>query len=316
MKKIEKVTLVGLGAMGAFFAPALGKALGGNFRVLAGGARKERLERHGITVNGVRYHFHIVEPETENDPADLVIVAVKDTGLAQALEDMRRQVGPDTIILPVLNGVDSEEKTAAVYGWDHVLYALMRVSVLMKDGCASYDESSGAVFFGERENTEYSERVLAVKEVFDRAGVRCRIPQDMVFAQWHKFMANVGENMTCALLGIPFGAFRESDHANAIRHAAMREVAAIANAKGIPLGEKEMKAQDEIVVNLRYENKPSTLQDLEAGRRTEVELFAGTVVRMGRELGIATPVCEMFLHGIHVLEEKNSGAFTGSGVQP
>ncbi len=309
MKEINKVTLVGLGAIGSFFAPKLSLGLGDNFRVLAGGARAQRLERNGVTINGENYHFHIISPETAGDEADLIIVSVKGMALEQALSDMKNQVGSETIILPVLNGVDSEKQTAEIYGWDHVLYALMRVASSMKDGCAVYNENSAGVFFGEKINEpgSYSPRVKAVQEVLDRCQIPYQIPEDMIRAQWHKFMGNVGENMTCALLGIPYGAFRTSAHANSIRHAAMEEVAAVANVQGIMIGKEEMDYQDAIVVDMDYDVKPSTLQDLEAGRPTEVDMFAGTVVRMGREYGIPTPVCQMFLDGIHVLEEKNSG---------
>ena len=85
----------------------------------------------------------------------------------------------------------------------------------------------------------------------------------------------------------------------------MREVAAIAQRKGIDIGEKEIALQEETVKTIPYENKPSTLQDLEAGKRTEIEMFAGTVIRMGRELGVPTPINEVLYHGIRVLEEKN-----------
>ena len=86
--KIEKVTLIGLGAMGVFFAPRLQAGLKtGNFRVMAEGERKKRLESQGVTLNGVNYRFPIVEPSETGNPADLIIMAVKDMGLDQAIRD-------------------------------------------------------------------------------------------------------------------------------------------------------------------------------------------------------------------------------------
>ena len=111
--------------------------------------------------------------------------------------------------------------------------------------------------------------------------------------------------MTCALLGVPFGFFRMSDHANWFRVEAMREVARIAQAKGIDIGEKEISQQNKTVMTIPFDNRPSTLLDLQGKRHTEVEMFAGNVVKMGHELQIATPICEMFYHGIRVLEERN-----------
>ena len=80
MKDIKKVTLIGLGAMGVFFAPRISEKLGADFRILADGARKERLERKGVTVNTINYRFPIITPDVEGDPADLVIIAVKPSG--------------------------------------------------------------------------------------------------------------------------------------------------------------------------------------------------------------------------------------------
>ena len=77
MKKIEKISLIGLGAMGVFFAPRLFETYGENFRVIADGERKRRLETKGVTVNGVNYKFPIVTPKEQGDPADLILIGVK-----------------------------------------------------------------------------------------------------------------------------------------------------------------------------------------------------------------------------------------------
>ena len=307
MQKIKKISLIGLGAMGVFFAPRLAAAYPEGFRVIADGERKRRLDKKGVTVNGVNYKFPIITPDEKGDPADLILIGVKGYGLDQAIEDIRNQVGEETLIISLLNGVDSEEKLINSFGEKHVLYGYMRMSVVMKDGKADFDPYWGKIHFGEKLNKEYSERVLAVKEVFDKADIPYEIDEDMLKGIWFKFMCNIGENMTCALLGIPFGGFQVSDHANWVRIEAMKEVAAIAQKKGISIGKEEIEMQNKTILTIPYPNKPSTLQDLEAFKHTEIDMFAGTVIQMGRELGIPTPICEMFYHGIHVLEEKNDG---------
>lgn len=310
--EIKKVTLIGLGAMGTFFAPKLDKYLGKeNFRVLAEGERKKRLESRGVTIEGKQYHFTVITPDLRNDTADLIIIAVKDTGLKQAISDIRNQVGENTQILCVLNGIDSEEKVAAVYGWDHVLYSYMRVSIVMKDGVVDSIPEWGKVHFGEADNTTLSERVLAIKELFDESGISYKIDQNMKRGLWYKFMCNIGENLPCAMLGIPFGAYHVSEHANAIRRAAMKEVVLIAQKLGIDLSEADIEYQEQTVKRLPFHNKPSTLQDLENGRPTEIEMFAGKVIQMGKELNIETPLNWMFYHGIRICEEKNMGKFNG-----
>lgn len=149
MKDIKKVTLIGLGAMGVFFAPRISEKLGADFRILADGARKERLERKGVTVNTINYRFPIITPDIEGDPADLVIIAVKGYDLEQAIRDIKNQVGKDTIILSVLNGVESEKQIADVYGSEHLLYSYMRISIVMKDGKTEFDPHKGLIHFGD-----------------------------------------------------------------------------------------------------------------------------------------------------------------------
>ena len=313
---ITRVGLIGLGAVGAFFAPALEAALGhGQFFCIAGGERKERLERDGVELNGERCFYAIEEPGvaeyelgmSKQQPADLILIGVKQTGLVQALEDISAYVGPETIIMPLLNGIDSEEWVAARYGWDKVLYAYMRVSIVMKDGKADFDPSWGKVHFGEEENEVLSPKVERVKALFEQAGINYRIEKNMILGMWYKFMCNIGENMTCALLGVPFGAFQVSEHANYFRYTAMREVIAIANAKGIDLSEKDIEEQELTIQRLPYVAKPSTLQDLERGRLTELDIFAGKVIKMGEALNIPTPINQVYYHGIRVLEEKMLG---------
>lgn len=306
--KIQKVSLIGMGAMGAFFAPKLEAALGKEgFHVIAGGERRKRLETKGVVLNGVPYRFHVVSPEETGDPADLIIMAVKYPSLKGAVADIKNQIGENTQILCVMNGIDSEECVAAAYGWEHVLYSYMRVSIEMKDGVADFDPNAGSVHFGEAKNTEITGRVKQIENLFDACEIKYTVDEDMVRGLWFKYMCNVGENMTCALLGVPFGAFRLSEDANAIRRGAMREVVAIANHLGIGLNQSDMDRQEKTVRSLPFGNRPSTLQDLENGRKTEIEMFAGKVVKMGEELHIPTPINWMFYHGIKVRELQSLG---------
>lgn len=312
---IKKVTLIGLGAMGVFFAPKLEAGLEkGHFRVLAGGKRKEKLEANGVTINGVTHRFSIITPEATGDTADLVIIAVKDAALPQAINDIKNQVGEHTQILCVMNGVDSEERVAKVYGWKHVLYAYMRVSINMHDGAANFDPDMGKVHFGEAKNTCLSARVEQISALFDRCQIGYRVDEDMIRGLWFKFMCNVGENLTCALLQIPFGAYRVSEHANEIRCQAMWEVIHVANKLDINLGQADIDRQEKSIQRIPFHNKPSTLLDLEAARKTEVEMFAGKVVALGRKVGVDTPLNWMFYHAIKVCEEKNAGLFEGENL--
>ena len=186
---------------------------------------------------------------------------------------------------------------------------MFRADLAVKDGKADFNPDLGVVRFGEAKNDpeNLSEKVLAVKELFDSCGIKNKVDDDMLKGIWFKFMCNVAENMTCAMFGVPFGAFQKSDDANYFRNKAMWEVIAIANKLGVDIGQNEIDRQNHTLGRIPYENKPSTLQDIEAGKHTEVDMFAGTVVRLGKELGVETPVCEMFYHGIRLIEARMFG---------
>ncbi len=305
--KINKVTIIGLGAIGAFMASQLSKVLDQTqLRILADGERKAKLENEGMVINDSHYTFSIVSPEEEQEPADLILIATKYNGLEQAIKDIRRQVGKDTVIMSLLNGVNSEEKLQEVYG-DRVIYALMRISSMRTHAGIYFDPEAGYIEFGEAINETLSKRIIAIKDLFEAAGIRSRIPQDMKKALWYKYACNVAENQSSAILGIPFGAWQVSESANALREAAMKEVFTVAKKKGIEMGEEEILAQRRLLSRVVYENKTSMLQDIENKRDTEVEMFAGEMIKMGKALGVPTPINEVFYYAIRVLEEKNKG---------
>lgn len=304
--EIKSAAIIGLGAVGGFFAPALARELGeGNFCVIADGGRKKRLEQ-GVEINHVRFQFPVVTPE-EATPVDLVVMAVKESGFAQAVKDIKNLVGEKTQILCVMNGVGHEETLCQVFGPEHVLYSYMKITS-EKDGNSIVYNPDCSLRFGEKKNgKELTERVKAVKDLMDRCGLPYVIEDDMELGIWVKFMLNVGTNLTCAIFGMPYGCCAKSVHAVRVQRALMGEVTAVARAKGVPLTEELAQEQIELSKSFPKESKPSTLQDLEHGRKTEIEMFAGAVVEMGKELGIPTPFCWMIQEEIQVLEEKNAG---------
>lgn len=311
MREIKTVALIGLGGIGGYLASNLQTVTGKeNLRIIAGGERKERIERNGLIVNGEPMSFHVVSPDEETGAAELVIIITKFSGLRQAIEEVKHQVGPDTIIMAPLNGIESEDIVAETYGYERILYSLARVSVTVTNqNELHFNPNFAHMEFGEKLNETYSERVQAVKTLFESAGIKSVIQKDMIFALWHKFMCNVAENQTAAVLGIPFGAWHCDEHANHLREMAMREVIAIANKKGIMLSEEDIRKQGETLKKINPDGRPSTLQDIEAGRKTEVDMFAGTVMRLGKEVGVETPINEFLYHAIKVLEDKNDGLF-------
>jgi len=296
------IAILGAGAMGSAYAARFAEAPGCTTVLVARGERHDRLAREGIVVNDKPYYLPVVHPEEVADPADLILVALKHHHLPGAVGDLRSLVGPETVILSVMNGLDSEEILGAVYGMDKVLYTVAVGIDAVREGNRVTHTKPGKLFFGAATNDPPSARVRRVEALLDRAGIAHETPPDMIRTLWWKFMINVGVNQASAAMRARYGIFQASPEAQALMETLMREVIVLAEAEGVDLGEQDIRAWYDFMNGLSPEGKTSMLQDIEAGRKTEVEMFAGKVVELGAKHGIATPVNETLLRIIHVLE--------------
>ncbi|SFA79822.1 2-dehydropantoate 2-reductase [Acetitomaculum ruminis DSM 5522] len=309
MTEIKKVVLVGAGTIGSYFSPRLYNWMDeGEFYVLSSGQKKERIENHGLMINGLTYKFPIITPEDKSFYADLVIIAVRGTNFTVALKEIANIIGPETIILPALNGVDIEERVGNVYGFEHLLYSYMDMFVNIKNGHYDFDPSKSMVHFGEEINESYSEKVLLVKKLFDKCHIKYKIDRDMKHGIWKKFIETIGSSMTGAVVGVSTGAISRSSHANFIRKNIMQETLLIAQALNVNINKKDLAdIETELSKVSNYDNRPLTLQDLDNHRNTDVELYAGAILKLGKKLKVSTPYNEMAYHIIKAFEEKNSG---------
>lgn len=300
---IKTVSIFGAGAMGASYAGILYDMDRESVHFVAGGNRYEHLRRKGIIVNRVHYTIPVVTPDDQDTPGDdLVIVAVKYHHLPQTIEDMKNRIVENTIIISVMNGIDSEEQIGAVFGMERVLYAIaVGIDAVRQENSVVYS-TQGKIYFGEPKNIILSERVKRLKSFFDRAGIFYEIPEDMIRIIWWKFMVNVGINQASAALNATYGDFQTSPAARNLMESAMKEVIQIAKAEGIQLSEDDIAKWYQVLSVLSPSGKTSMLQDVEAGRKTEVEMFAGKVLELGRKHTIPTPVNERLFKTIREIE--------------
>ncbi|MBQ7918595.1 MAG: ketopantoate reductase family protein [Lachnospiraceae bacterium] len=302
--QIQKVALLGAGAVGAYFIWGLAEKLGDNFCVIAKGERKERLEREGLIINGQPYTFSVKEP-TQVDGVDLLLVSSKQDGLVEALEDIKTIVDANTIVISLLNGVTSEEIIGNAIGMEHVLYSVMRIASIREGNHITFSpESTAGVFVGEKGISAPTERILALKAFFENTDIRFHFVEDIVLDMWTKYASNISQNLPQAILGVGFGAYIDSVHVNHIAACLWREVAQVANAKGIPFDHELL-----LFRGSNFKARFSTLQDIDAGRHTEIDMFTGEMMRMAAELNIPVPYCEYTYHLIKALEEKNDNKF-------
>ena len=305
--KIKTAAVLGAGAVGSYVIWGLAKKKGIDLCVIADGERKQRLENEGLLINGEIFR-PAVKTAREAHGVDLLIVALKYNALSPALDDIEAVTGENTVVMSIMNGVNSEEIIAGRIGEEHMLYSLIKISSEHRDGGVWFNgEATPGIFFGEKGSPEISPRMAAVIDLFDGTPLRLHPTEDIVTAIWDKFAINISNNLPQAVLGCGIGAYRDSSYAFDLYIRLRRETAAVAAAKGITISPEPdaMMKNGTFPKAARY----STLQDLDAKRPTEVDMFAGELCRMGKETGVPTPYSECFYDLIKALEEKNSGLF-------
>jgi 2-dehydropantoate 2-reductase len=312
VKKINSVLLAGAGAVGLTVASAIYHYDPDCIEILAGGERLAHYRRDGLFINGERANFKFAEiPVAESRhgaPIDLILIASKYHHLTQIIADIKPFVGADTVIVSLLNGISSEEIIGRVYGAERLPLAMILGTDAQHAGTKTTFSQRGFVHFGDADGKPL-DRDRAIAEFFTRAGVPHQYhPTDMRRTLWYKFMANVGANQVSALLRLPYGPLKKDSplfipEAQALLESAMREVIAIANAEGISLNDGDIENWNRTVATLNDAGYTSMCQDVLAGRKTEVELFALTVMEYGKKHRVATPVNEALYRALRTIEQ-------------
>ncbi len=302
MRDINNVLLCGMGAIGSIYVNILKDYAPIDFRVLVDKTRLERYTKNPIIYNGKILSVNYLLPESNNFKADLIIIATKMSGLNDALEQIKNFVNEKTIILPLLNGVMSEEIIASHYGREQVLYSYFIGHSSVRTGNSIVHDGVNKIVFGS-DNPNDIESVLTVKAFFDKCGISYEIPEDIKHSLWAKFMLNVSSNPTTALLRKNFGQMLSSEKFMTLAVKIMKEVQAVAKAEGIKSADNLV---DETVAKLHTmcpEGKTSMFQDVLAGRKTENDIFAGAVVQLGQKHNIPTPYCSILKEFFDIIDE-------------
>ena len=273
MKKIETSSLIGLGALGILF----GRKMPG-VKVIADAERIARYSAQPVVCNGKECRFDYVTPE-QGQPVDLVLVAVKATVLEQAIKDIKKFVGPDTIIISVLNGITSENDIEAVYP-GHCLWSVAIGMDATRVGRSLTFGAEGRIQFG--------------------ASEPCN---DILFKQWSKLMVNDGLNQAAAAFDLPYGGLTKPGPAYDKMLEAMQEVIDLSVLEGVNLPADNHKAfLESMAPTFKPDGMPSMRQDVLAKRPTEVEQFAGVVRRLAQKHGMPTPANDFFYEKIREIE--------------
>lgn len=290
--KIENIAIVGMGALGVMYGDFLTKKLGrAHVEFVADKSRIKKFGEDGVFCNGFPCDFSVVDENETGKPADLLLFAVKATGLQAAIHTVRNKVSAQTTIISLLNGITSEEIIGAAYGTDSILHCIVQGMDTIKDGNKVTYAHFGQVCLGiTNESAEKKQRLNDVLDLFERIGMPYALEDDILRRMWCKLMLNVGVNQSLMIYEGTYATVQKPGEARDLMQSAMKEVILVAQKENIQITRDDFDGYVNLVDTLRPDGMPSMRQDGLAHRKSEVELFAGAVIALADKHGVDVPV--------------------------
>ena len=309
-----KIAIFGTGGVGGYFGGRLAHA-GEDVTFIARGEHLHAIKTKGLRVDSLDGDF-VVNPATATDEAsevgqvDLVIVGVKAWQVPDAAREMKPMVGPNTMVLPLQNGVDAVSQLTVELGADQVIGGLCKiVSFVVGPGHIRHAGFAPSVVIGELDNRR-TDRVVAIQNAFTQAGVDTAIADDIQVALWMKFLFIASFSGVGAISNATAGTLRTDPALRAQMIRAMEEIYALAHARGIKLPENAIETVMAGVSALPEEATSSMQRDIAAGKPSELESQNGAVVRMARESSAEVPTHELIYEKLKPFEQKARAAFS------
>ncbi len=286
-----KIVIAGAGGVGAYYGATLTRA-GHDTFFIARGEHLAACRKSGLQVKSINGDFDVTPRFGENSDqfgkADLVIVCFKSYDTTTTFDLYRKSVGPDTMIISLQNGIDNEPTLAEEFGPDNIMGGIAFIGSRVERPGMVLHTAFGHITIGQWPKGK-SERANTLGEVFNSAGVKCRVSADIKRDLYKKMIWNVGFNALCAILDCPAKETVDSDHTRWIVRNAMTEWVSVARENGVDL-ENDLVDQNINVTLKGGEVIPSMLHDKRRGRKMEIETFNGKVVELGKSLKVDTPV--------------------------
>lgn len=304
-KVINKTAIIGMGALGLLYGQRISEVLGrDSVSFILDDDRYQSYQSKTFTCNGKKMDLKMEESSKTNN-FDLVIVAVKYNSLASALETMKNCVGPDTIIISVLNGISSEKIIGERFGMDKMLMTVAQGMDAMRNGSDLVYTKYGLLFIGKPDSyPKAQENLDAVKAFFDKVEMPYQVEENILYRMWAKWMLNVGINQTCAVFDTTYEKATTPGKIMDTFVNAMQEVVELSKYEGINLAQNEVDIYINIIKTLAPDGYPSMAQDRKAKRYSEVEMFAGTVIELAKKHNLSVPTNEYLYKQMKKIESE------------
>ncbi len=307
-----RIAVFGAGGVGGYFGGRLAQA-GEDVVFIARGDHLKAMLKQGLKVNSVKGDFLVKPVQATNDPAqvgivDVVLVCVKAWQVPDAAEAIRPMIGPDTVALPLQNGLEAPTQLATVLGNQHVVGGLCGLSTfIIGPGHIRHAGADPWIRFGELDNHP-SERVEGLRQVFDRAsGLTVEIPPDIQVALWMKFLFITVWSGVGAITRTPLGIWRSLPETRQMAENALKEIISVAQVHNVRLPENAMPTTMNMYDSFPPEITTSMQRDIAQGRPSEIDAQIGAVVRFGRAADVATPLHKFIYDSLLPMELRARG---------
>ena len=303
-----RVIVIGAGAIGGYFGGRLAES-GVDVAFLARGRTLEVLSQTGLRLSSPRGDLYLPKVEASDDPArlapaDVVIVAVKAWQVSGVAESIPSLLLPGGCVLPLQNGVDAPAQLQAILGDEPVLGGLCKI-LCQLESPAHIRHLGGKPFvaLGELDDRA-SDRVAQLGEALTKAGTVAKVPKSIRAAMWEKFMFICAVSGLGAATRVPIGVLLKTPETRQLLVRVMEEIRAVAEAKEIHLAPDIVERTMAFLGSLPPSSTASMQRDIMEGRPSELEAQNGAVVRLGRKVGVATPVNEILFHLLLPMERQ------------
>ena len=302
-----RVAVMGAGAVGGYFGGVLANQ-GEDVVLIARGAHGDAIAKNGLQVDSHWGNFNVNVRVTDEPSSigvvDLVLYCTKLYSNAEALPSIKRMIGPSTSILTIQNGVTSGSIIAEYYGWEHVLQGATYIeSGIAGDGYIHQSGSTARIEFGEKDGSS-TERTKAIFNLLNREGIQAVVSSNMVDALWNKMVmvGAIGTIMAASRASLP--EILASPNGEHTVRSTMEEIVAVGQSQGITFPPRCVESKMQTAIAEAEEFQASLQYDLTSGKPLELDDILGSVVKIGREVGIPVPssaalvtVLDRFKHG-------------------
>ena len=288
-----KIAIFGSGGVGGYFGGRLAAA-GEDVTFLARGAHLAAMQQDGLHIASPLGDLHLPKVQATDrpqavGPVDVVLFTVKLYDVEASAAALEPMIGPNTVVITLQNGVDAMDMVAKHVGADHVAGgAAYIVVVIDKPGHLRHTTAQQLVF-GERDGRR-SDRLVAFEQAGIRAGFQAQASNDVQSVLWTKFVRLATWSGMTTVTRSPMGVVRDTPATYDMMMAAIEEVIAVGKARGVRFPPDLMDGTIKLIKNFPAASKSSMLEDIERGRRLELPWLSGAVVRIGREVGVPTPI--------------------------